>query len=311
MVMSTDHDSESNTVGRSGSDRRHPRTLDALYEGAYSTKLTLRGVPEGVDFSACPFPCTHNEEQTEEWQIDVPWPEDDGAPWELLKWFAEVVQSITALDKRPAQKQKLHMALPPALSKEARAYWHKLVEGFREPIPMTAISQGVGDERHLQILPVLGREGAAQKKGRPKAVSEQAKELWTWCQEEGGANWSYSQGEIEDLLQSKQPLPPQLQQVMEARSIGLQLFESIDKGQEAEAIRLIDEESRSAYIRDANKHGYTIHHAVFQDLQHVVARLAIMPGVLHQRDSHRQSAYQLARKLKRQDVLEIISWALS
>ncbi len=37
-------------------------------------------------------------------------------------------------------------------------------------------------------------------------------------QEEGGANWSYSQGEIEDLLQSKQPLPPQLQQLMEARS---------------------------------------------------------------------------------------------
>ena len=37
-------------------------------------------------------------------------------------------------------------------------------------------------------------------------------------QEEGGANWSYSQGEIEDLLQSKQPLPPQLQELMEARS---------------------------------------------------------------------------------------------
>ena len=48
------------------------------------------------------------------------------------------------------------------------------------------------------------------------------------------------------------------------RSIGLQLFESIDKGQEAEAIKLIDKESRSAYVRDANKHGYAIHHAVFQ-----------------------------------------------
>ena len=48
------------------------------------------------------------------------------------------------------------------------------------------------------------------------------------------------------------------------RSIGLQLFESIDKGQEAEAIELIDKESRSAYVRDANKHGYAIHHAVFQ-----------------------------------------------
>lgn len=147
------------------------------------------------------------------------------------------------------------MALPPSLSKEARAQWHKLVEGFREPLPMTAISQvrhnsphssvsaslapaqanhsslglkacsqflaawqlqqafdkccakiyeelaavdvcrppqsaahehcvhrqGVGAERHLQILPILGRGGAAHK-GKTRAVSEQAKELWTWCQ---------------------------------------------------------------------------------------------------------------------------------
>ena len=36
---------------------------------------------------------------------------------------------------------RLHMALPASLSKEARAHWHKLVEGFREPISMTAISQ--------------------------------------------------------------------------------------------------------------------------------------------------------------------------
>lgn len=42
-------------------------------------------------------------------------------------------------------------------------------------------SQGVGDERHLQIRPVLER-GGAHHKGRTKAVSEEAKELWTWCQ---------------------------------------------------------------------------------------------------------------------------------
>lgn len=36
---------------------------------------------------------------------------------------------------------RLYMALPPSLSKEARAQWHKLVEAFREPVPMTAISQ--------------------------------------------------------------------------------------------------------------------------------------------------------------------------
>ena len=36
-------------------------------------------------------------------------------------------------------------------------------------------------------------------------------------QEEGGASWSYSQGEIEDFLQSKQPLPPELQLLIDAR----------------------------------------------------------------------------------------------
>lgn len=36
-------------------------------------------------------------------------------------------------------------------------------------------------------------------------------------QEQGGATWSYSQHEIEEMLQSKQPLPPELQQLMDAR----------------------------------------------------------------------------------------------
>ena len=48
-----------------------------------------------------------------------------------------------------------------------------------------------------------------------------------------------------------------------------------------------------------------------QDLLHVVARLAIMPGVLQQKDSHRQTAMQLAQRMKRQDVIEILSWAAS
>ena len=40
------------------------------------------------------------------WQIDVPWPEDDDALWELLKWFAQAVQSSTVADKIGAQKQR-------------------------------------------------------------------------------------------------------------------------------------------------------------------------------------------------------------
>ena len=48
------------------------------------------------------------------------------------------------------------------------------------------------------------------------------------------------------------------------RSKGLQLFDAIDRKQEAEALELIDEERTSAYVQDANKHGYALHHAVFQ-----------------------------------------------
>ena len=38
-------------------------------------------------------------------------------------------------------------------------------------------------------------------------------------QEEGGPSWSYSQGEIEDFLQSKQALPPELQLLIDARLV--------------------------------------------------------------------------------------------
>jgi len=33
------------------------------------------------------------------------------------------------------------MALPASLSKESRANWHGAIGGFREPIPLTAVSQ--------------------------------------------------------------------------------------------------------------------------------------------------------------------------
>ena len=48
------------------------------------------------------------------------------------------------------------------------------------------------------------------------------------------------------------------------RSKGLQLFDAIERKQEAEALELIGKERTSAYVQDANKHGYALHHAVFQ-----------------------------------------------
>ena len=35
----------------------------------------------------------------------------------------------------------MHMALPPSLSKESRAWWHKTVEGVREPVSLAANSE--------------------------------------------------------------------------------------------------------------------------------------------------------------------------
>ena len=40
--------------------------------------------------------------------------------------------------------------------------------------------QGVGSGRYLQIMQDAGWGG--EHKGKSKAVSEQAKELWNWCQ---------------------------------------------------------------------------------------------------------------------------------
>lgn len=35
----------------------------------------------------------------------------------------------------------MHLALPPSLSKESRAWWHRTVEGFRGPVSLTANSE--------------------------------------------------------------------------------------------------------------------------------------------------------------------------
>ena len=105
----------------------------------------MRGGPKDLDFAACPFPVTPVQEKTQvgtlhtqtsglqpclmdilsqkvsgdpeehfnepascmqEWQIDVPWPDEADAPWELLKWFAEVLQRSGVADEARMQKQK-------------------------------------------------------------------------------------------------------------------------------------------------------------------------------------------------------------
>lgn len=37
----------------------------------------------------------------------------------------------------------------------------------------------------------------AERKRAPQRIRERAKQVWRWCQADGGALWSVSQGEIE------------------------------------------------------------------------------------------------------------------
>ena len=46
-----------------------------------------------------------------------------------------------------------------------------------------------------------------------------------------------------------------------------------------------------------------------QDLPQVVARLALLPGTLQQRDGRRDTPVALARRLRRQDAADILRWA--
>ena len=66
------------------------------------------------------------------------------------------------------------IVLPAELSKERRKAWH----GLSKKHQLQSVSQGIGDERHLQIaLPKSAAVGP-----EPKHVSPEAKRLWALAQ---------------------------------------------------------------------------------------------------------------------------------
>ena len=57
--------------------------------------------------------------------------------------------------------------------------------------------QGVGADRCLHIRPPQERQEADGDAGKPahghRRISPHVREVWNWCQEEGGRFWGYSQ----------------------------------------------------------------------------------------------------------------------
>ena len=67
--------------------------------------------------------------------------------------------------------------------------------------------QGFGDNRRLHIM-CKADEHTSQ------SVSSRAKQIWKWCQAEGGDMWNISQGEVAATLQENGQIPPDLQQMI-------------------------------------------------------------------------------------------------
>lgn len=78
--------------------------------------------------------------------------------------------------------------------------------------------QGVGADRCLHIRPAHERQEGDGDAGGPahghRRVSPHVREVWNWCQEEGGRFWGYSQVCARILgfqVEPKRPLVPRTQ----------------------------------------------------------------------------------------------------
>ena len=66
----------------------------------------------------------------------------------------------------------------------------------------------MGDHRRLAL-----RSKAVPAQASARASHREVKQVWQWCQEEGGALWNVSQGELQTMLQSG-TLSPEVQEIV-------------------------------------------------------------------------------------------------
>ncbi|KAK9843653.1 hypothetical protein WJX81_001185 [Elliptochloris bilobata] len=251
----------------------------------------------------CPFDIQgyNSTEQTEaasdanfvEVVLAVPWPEVPEAAEELLDWFSQACRATS--DPFQDGDPWLQLRLPATLSKQQRAFWHRLTEHSR----LASMSEGVGADRCLAIHPPRRHEECdreADGQAHVKRVSLRVREVWNWCQEEGGRFWGYSQGEVKAMLEDGGAMPAEVEELCKRRMAAKHLFGCLHSGDAKEAAALLDADPRLAWVRDSDSRDYAIHVAVWKGLDAVAAQLALLPGVLEQRDAARQLPLTLARR---------------
>lgn len=226
---------------------------------------------------------------------------------ELLAWFQEECTSTSA--RHPSGDERAVLKLPKCLSKAERAEWHHACEQFAQ---LNTVSHGVGCDRHLVIsrkVTTSGSEGrGGQRETRPtkSRVSHEARKIWSWCQEEGGAFWNYSQNEVQTSMMAEGGPPPELAELIQKRETAEKLHTAIAAGDEAAALTLLDAHPQCAWVRETKTRSFPIHGAVLNHLSSLVAALGRLPGVVEQRDGDRLTPLQLAKEQHHEDLVDIL-----
>eukprot|EP00879_Flechtneria_rotunda_P010147 GHRR01010605.1.p1 GENE.GHRR01010605.1~~GHRR01010605.1.p1 ORF type:complete len:359 (+),score=105.94 GHRR01010605.1:397-1473(+) len=230
---------------------------------------------------------------------------------ELLGWFLQA-SGVKKEPDFPHGDTRAVLSLPASLAKQERAMWHRLAEGMS----LHSQSTGIGDKRFLQIRPsmytpsVATIHGAADSTGsadiahvaaadsagtafvcRVEAGTEGAqgghgaksrvKQVWEWCQAEGGAFWNYSQGEVAELLSRGGSMPQELTALLRKREASLQLVAALQAGDKGTALQLLASAPQGVklgWIRDQESRGYPAHIAAWHGLSEVMQQLVAMHG---------------------------------
>lgn len=102
------------------------------------------------------------------------------------------------------QKKGRHLAAP-----LAQQLFH---EHSRQSLldDVSCLRQGIGTERRLTVSAGAFIDGSAGKE-----ISSKAHELYDLCQREDPSFWGWGLRELDELLQSERPLPPELQGLLQ------------------------------------------------------------------------------------------------
>ncbi|KAL3141315.1 hypothetical protein ABBQ32_004903 [Trebouxia sp. C0010 RCD-2024] len=263
----------------------------------WSTRLCTGSPGMRLSFDQCPAQLATSTAQLEtnttyddrQQVLLLPDASGDEAAVELLEWFKE--EACKAYNPQ-LHNTRPYLRLPSHISKEQRARWHKLAEQQG----LMSQSQGTGSNRQLQIM-------CPTATNTNSGLSARARQIWRWCQAEGGQMWSISQGEVQAMLQEGGCIPSKIQQMIKKRELGMQLAQLLQGRDTDAALNLLSAEPSLAWIRDDDSGGYPLHIAVWHNLRPVISQLLTVPNTTEQRDGRRDTPLMLARQQGLKDVV--------